>query len=159
MPFKTYAPKAKDIQEKWYLVDAKDLVVGRLSAAVARIIRAKNDPGLSLHMDHGVNMVIVNAEKVHFTGRKDKPFYRHTGHPGGIVKTLPSQELQGRFPERVLERSIKRMLGKAGPLRASRMKNVRIYKGEHHPHQAQQPITLDIGAWNEKNKKRSRQEW
>jgi large subunit ribosomal protein L13 len=159
MPFSTFSLKAKDVQNKWYLVDAEDLVVGRLSAAVARIMRAKNDPRMTLHMNHGVHVVIVNAEKAYFTGGKDKPHYRHTGYPGGIRKSLPSEVLRGDHPERVLKRSIERMMGKAGPLRRDRMKSIYIYKGSDHPHQGQNPARIDVGSWNVKNKKRSHQEW
>jgi large subunit ribosomal protein L13 len=155
-PLRTFSLKAGDIQPKWYVVDAQDLVVGRLSAAVARIMRGKNDPRLTLHMNHGVHMVIVNAEKVHFTANKDKPLYRHTGYPGDIRHSLPSEVLAGKHPTRVLEKSIERMMGKAGPLRRDRMKNLYIYKGPEHPHQGQNPSHLDIGSWNPKNKRRAK---
>lgn len=158
MPFSTFSLKARDVKPKWYLVDAQDLVVGRLSAAVARIMRSKNDPQVTLHMNHGVRVVIVNAEKVYFTAEKDKPHYRHTGHPGGIKKSLPSDVLRGPNPERVLKKSIERMMGKAGPLRRDRMKNLYVYKGADHPHHGQCPIQMDIGSWNVKNKRRDHQE-
>jgi len=154
MPFSTFSLKAKDVKSKWYLVDAKDLVVGRLSVAIARLMRAKNDPKMTLHMNHGVHVVVVNAEKVYFTAGKDKIHYRHTGYPGGIKTSVPSEILKGNYPERVLKRSIERMMGKAGPLRRDRMKNLYVYAGESHPHQGQSPVPLDVGSWNSKNKRR-----
>merc|ERR1712113_296184 len=117
---------------------------GRLSSIIAKIMRGKTDPQLTPHMNHGIRVVVVNAAKVYFTAGKDKPLYRHTGYPGGIKASLPSQVLQGQYPERVLRKSVERMMGKNGPLRRERMKDLYIYGGDTHCHQAQSPEALDV---------------
>ncbi len=151
---KTFSLKAGDMKPKWYLVDAQDLVVGRVSAVVSKILRGKNEPILTPHMNHGGRVVIVNASKVHFTGEKNKPLYRHTGYPGGIKHSLPLEVLDTPYAGRVLRKSIERMLGKAGPLRRERMKNLYVYAGPNHLHEAQKHVTLDVGSWNTKNRKK-----
>jgi large subunit ribosomal protein L13 len=151
---KTFSLKSGDICPKWYLIDAKDLVVGRLASIIARILRGKTDPTLTPHLDHGGRVVVVNARHVHFTGGKDKPLYRHTGYPGGIKHSLPSDVLAGAHPERVLSKAVERMMGKNGPLRRDRMKNLFIYPESEHVHQAQQPVTLHVRDWNIKNCKK-----
>lgn len=151
---KTFSLRERDVQHSWYVVDAKDLVVGRLASVIAKVLRGKTDPRCTLHMNHGIHVVVVNAEKVHFTGGKDKPYYRHTGHPGGIKSCIPSDLLKGPHFHRVVEKAVERMLGKAGPLRRDRMKDLHVYKGPDHPHQGQKPVLLDVGSWNSKNRKR-----
>jgi large subunit ribosomal protein L13 len=151
---KTFSLKAGDMHPKWYVIDAKDLVVGRVSAVVAKILRGKNEAILTPHMNHGGRVVVINAREVHFTGGKDKPLYRHTGYPGGIKHSLPSEILAGPHPERVMRKSVERMLGKAGPLRRERMKNLYVYSGQEHLHEAQKPVMLDVGSWNVKNRKK-----
>jgi large subunit ribosomal protein L13 len=150
---KTFSLKAGDIRKKWYLIDAKDLVVGRLAAVIAKILRGKNQPCLTPHLDHGDNIIIVNARHVHFTGNKDEPFYHHTGFPGGIKETSSSKILKGDYPDRVMRKAVERMMGKNGPLRRDRMSNLYIYGEDQHPHSAQKPEVLDVGSWNRKNRK------
>ena len=151
---KTFSLKAGDIQQKWHLVDAENLVVGRIASVIAKILRGKDQACYSPHLDHGGCVIIVNASKVHFTKGKDKPLYRHTGYPGGIKHSLPSEVLQGPHAHRVMSKAIERMLGKNGPLRRDRMENLFVYAGPDHPHGAQKPEILDIGSWNSKNRKR-----
>ncbi len=149
---KTYNLKPSDIEKKWVLIDADGLVVGRLASLVAMRLRGKHRPDYTPHMDCGDNVVIVNAEKVIFTGNKrtDKTYYWHTGYPGGIKERTADKLLDGRFPERVLYKAVERMLPK-GPLARKQMSNLRVYAGPEHPHEAQQPATLDIASLNPKN--------
>jgi len=152
---KTFSAKPSDIEKKWVLIDADGLVVGRLAAFIATRLRGKHKPGFTPHMDDGDNVIVINADKVVFTGRKrnDKTYYRHTGYPGGIKERKAHQILDGRFPERVLEKAVERMLPR-GPLGRQQMKNLRVYRGPEHPHEAQQPETIDVAALNPKNSKR-----
>jgi len=149
---KTYSAKAAEIEKRWVLIDAQDLVVGRLAALVAMRLRGKHKPGYTPHMDCGDNVIVVNADKVVFTGRKreQKVYYHHTGYPGGIKERSAKAILEGRFPERVVEKAVERMLPR-GPLFRKILGNLRVYKGEAHPHAAQQPETLDVAALNRKN--------
>ncbi|MCK5042097.1 MAG: 50S ribosomal protein L13, partial [Sphingomonadales bacterium] len=149
---KTYSAKPADIEKKWVLIDAKDLVLGRMSSIVAAILRGKNKPTFTPHMDCGDNVVIINAEKIHLTGKKrsDKVYYRHTGYPGGIKSNSPEEILEGKFPERVVLKAIERMLPR-GPLARQQMRNLKVYVGSDHPHEAQQPEFLDVSAMNPKN--------
>lgn len=151
---KTHSLKAAEIQKEWYLVDATDLVVGRLASRVATILRGKHKPSFTPHMDCGDHVIIINADKVVFTGKKltDKRFYWHTGHPGGIKDRTMEKILGGRFPGRVMEKAIERMITR-GPLGRQQMKNLHIYAGAEHPHSAQQPKILDVAAMNPKNKR------
>jgi len=152
---KTFSAKPSDIEKKWVLIDAEGLVVGRLAAVIATRLRGKHKAGFTPHMDDGDNVIVINADKVVLTGRKrnDKTYYWHTGHPGGIKERKAHQILDGRFPERVLEQAVKRMLPR-GPLARQQMKNLRIYAGAEHPHEAQQPEKLDVAALNRKNTSR-----
>jgi large subunit ribosomal protein L13 len=149
---KTYSAKAKDIVKNWVLIDAEGLVVGRAAAIIANRLRGKHKPTFTPHMDCGDNIVVINAEKVLLTGnkRQDKNYYWHTGFPGGIKARKAHQYLDGKFPERVLEAAVKRMLP-GGPLKRQQMTNLRIYKGTQHPHEAQNPVKLDIKSMNPKN--------
>lgn len=151
---KTYSAKASEIEKKWILIDAEGLVVGRLAALVATRLRGKHKPSYTPHMDCGDNVVIINADKVVFTGKKreDKVYYWHTGYPGGIKERTARALLEGRFPERVVQKAVQRMLPK-GPLGRQQLRNLKVYAGSAHPHEAQQPETLDVGALNSKNKK------
>jgi len=152
---KTYSAKPADIDKKWLLVDAEGLVVGRLAAFIATRLRGKHKPGFTPHMDCGDNIVVVNAEKVVLTGKKysDKTYYWHTGYPGGIKERTARQIIEGKFPERVLEKAVERMMP-GGPLSRQQLKGLRIYAGTEHPHEAQQPTPVDVGALNTKNAKR-----
>mgnify|MGYP000191505921 CR=1 FL=1 len=143
----TRSVKPAEVEKNWHLIDADGLVVGRLAAITANILRGKHKPSYTPHVDCGDHVVIINADKVKFTGRKmtDKRYYKHTGHPGGIKETSPAKVLEGRFPERVLEKAVERMIPR-GPLGRQQMRNLRIYKGTEHPHAAQNPEVLDIGS-------------
>jgi large subunit ribosomal protein L13 len=149
---KTYSAKASDIQKKWVLIDANGLVVGRLASLIALRLRGKHKPTFTPHMDDGDNIIVVNAEKVVLTGRKrDQKVYHHfTGYPGGIKERSAKFILDGRFPERIVEKAVERMLPR-GPLGRKQLGNLRVYKGPEHPHAAQQPETLDIASLNRKN--------
>jgi large subunit ribosomal protein L13 len=148
----TYSAKAADIEKKWVLIDATGLVVGRLASIVAMRLRGKHKPTYTPHVDDGDNVIIINAEKIVLTGRKreDKVYHHHTGYIGGIKERTAKYILESRFPERVMEKAVQRMLPH-GPLGRQQFGNLRVYKGPDHPHAAQQPQVLDIGAMNRKN--------
>ncbi|MEQ8447431.1 MAG: 50S ribosomal protein L13 [Pelagibacterium sp.] len=149
---KTYSAKAGEIDKKWVLIDAEGLVVGRLAAVIATRLRGKHLPTFTPNQDMGDNVIVINADKVKFTGKKldDKRFYWHTGYPGGIKDRTMRELLEGRFPERVVENAVRRMMP-GGPLTRAQLKNLRVYAGAEHPHEAQQPETLDVAALNSKN--------
>ncbi|MCF4098216.1 50S ribosomal protein L13 [Maritalea mediterranea] len=151
---KTYSAKPSEIEKQWILIDATDVVVGRLAAVVATRLRGKHKPSYTPHMDCGDNVIIINADKVKYTGKKldDKIFYWHTGHPGGIKERSMRDLLTGKYPERVLEKAIERMMPK-GPLARQQLKNLRVYAGAEHPHEAQSPEVLDAASLNAKNKR------
>ncbi|MBM3584199.1 MAG: 50S ribosomal protein L13 [Alphaproteobacteria bacterium] len=150
----TYTAKAADIVKKWYIVDAQDLVLGRLAASIAMILRGKHKTTYTPHLDCGDNVVVVNAEKVRVTGKKlaDKVFYWHTGYAGGIKGRTMGETLGGKYPERAIIKAVERMVPR-GPLGRQQMRNLKVYAGPEHPHAAQQPETLDIGSRNAKNKR------
>nr|CRH07841.1 50S ribosomal subunit protein L13 [Candidatus Magnetococcus massalia] len=143
---KTFVAKPENIERKWYVIDAEGMVVGRLATEVARRLRGKHKPTFTPFMDTGDYIVIVNAEKVRFTGNKltDKTYYRHTRFPGGLKSITADKELSGKFPERVLERAIKGMLPK-NRLGRDMYRKLKVYKGAEHPHTAQQPEELKLG--------------
>ncbi len=149
---KTFSQKPAEVEKKWILIDAENLVVGRLASLVANRLRGKHKATFTPHVDDGDNVIIINADKVAFTGKKftDKTYYWHTGHPGGIKERKARDILEGRFPERVIEKAVERMIPR-GPLGRRQMKNLRVYAGPDHPHTAQQPETLDVAAMNKKN--------
>ncbi|KAA5599580.1 50S ribosomal protein L13 [Blastochloris sulfoviridis] len=149
---KTYSAKAGDIDKKWVVIDASGLVVGRLATIIAMHLKGKHLPTYTPHMDCGDNIIVVNAEKVVLTGRKldQKVYYHHTGYPGGIKERSAKSIMAGKFPERILEKAVERMLAR-GPLGRKLMGNLRVYKGPAHPHEAQQPVKLDVAAMNRKN--------
>ena len=149
---KSYLAKPADVTKKWLLIDAKGLVVGRLASLIAMRLRGKHKPTFTPHVDCGDNIIVINAEKVVFTGnkREDKIYYHHTGYPGGIKERSAEFILDGRFPERVVEKAVERMLPR-GPLGRQQLGNLRVYKGEKHPHEAQTPTVLDIASMNSKN--------
>lgn len=151
---KTYIAKPSEIERKWWLIDAENLVVGRLSAIIANILRGKHKPTFTPNLDCGDHVVVINADKVKFTGKKfaNKTYYWHTGHPGGIKERTARQLLEGNFPERVLENSVSRMMSR-GPLQRDIMVKLHIYSGSEHKHQGQNPQVLDIASMNRKNKK------
>jgi large subunit ribosomal protein L13 len=151
---KTYSTKTAEIEKKWVLIDAEGLVVGRLASIIAMRLRGKHKVTYTPHMDDGDNIIVINADKVVFTGKKreDKVYYHYTGFQGGIKERTARFILEGRFPERVVEKAVERMVPR-GPLGRKQMGNLRVYAGTEHPHEAQQPEKLDIGAMNSKNKK------
>ncbi len=151
---KTYTAKPKDIEKDWILIDAEGVVLGRLASIVATRLRGKHKPIFTPHMDCGDNVIVINAAKVKLTGGKaDKDkFYWHTGYPGGIKSRTKTQILEGRFPERVLQKAVERMLPR-GPLGRTVFKNLRVYPGTEHPHEAQKPAILDVASMNPKNKR------
>ena len=151
----TFVQKPAEVEKKWLLIDAEGLVVGRLATIIANRLRGKHKPTFTPHVDDGDNVIVINADKVIFTGKKytDKKFYWHTGYPGGIKERTMRQTLEGRFPERVLEKAVERMVPR-GPLGRRQMKNLKVYAGATHPHEAQQPVVLDVASLNAKNTKR-----
>ena len=150
---KTFTQKPAEVERKTIVVDAEGLVVGRLASFVAKRLRGKHKPTYTPHVDDGDFVVVINADKAVFTGQKreQKVYYRHTGYPGGIKETTPKRIFEGRFPERVVEKAIERMIPR-GPLGRRQLKNLRVYAGAEHPHEAQQPETVDFGSMNSKNK-------
>ena len=151
---KTHSTKTAEIEKKWVIIDATGLVVGRLATIIAMRLRGKHKPSFTPHMDDGDHVIVVNAEKVVFTGKKreDKVYYHYTGFQGGIKERTARFILEGRFPERVVEKAVERMVPR-GPLGRKQMGNLRVYKGPEHPHEAQQPEALDIAKLNRKNTK------
>jgi len=151
---KTFSIKASEIQKNWHVIDAQDLVLGRLAVVVANYLRGKNKPEYTPHMDCGDHVIIINAEKVALTGNKlqDKIFYWHTGHPGGIKQRTAGQILGGQHPERLIQKAVQRMIPK-GPLGRAQLRHLYLYKGPNHPHAAQKPTSLDVAGMNRKNKR------
>jgi large subunit ribosomal protein L13 len=158
MPFRTYAMRKEDIKKDWILIDATDLVLGRLASTIAMVLRGKHKPTFTPHVDCGDNIVVINADKIHITGnkmdRKDgKVYYRHTGYPGGIKSVTAGKILEGKHPERVLWYAVRRMITR-NKLSNKQMANLHIYGGSEHPHAAQQPKLFDFAGINSKNVKR-----
>jgi len=151
---KTYnAPH--DVDHKWVIIDATDVVVGRLASYVAKRLRGKHRADFTPHIDTGDHIVVINADKAKFTGNKlkDKIYYRHTGHPGGIKSTTAGKIMSGRFPERAIEMAVKRMMPRESTLARTQLGKLRVYAGTEHPHEAQQPVAVDFAAMNAKNTK------
>jgi large subunit ribosomal protein L13 len=148
----TYVAKPGEVEKKWVRIDGSGLVVGRLATLVAMRLKGKHKATYTPHVDTGDNVVVINAEKVVFTGKKkdDKIYYSHSGYPGGIKKRTPRRIFESRHPERVLELAIGRMLAR-GPLQRKLMRNLKVYKGAVHPHEAQKPELLDVKSLNRKN--------
>ncbi len=151
---KTFTAKPAEIEKKWVLIDASGLVVGRLASLIAMRLRGKHRPNYTPHVDCGDNVIVINAEKAVLTGRKmdKKVYYHHTGFPGGVKERTAKFIMEGKFPERVIEKAVERMLDE-GPMARQQFSNLRVYKGDKHPHDAQKPETVDIGALNRKNKR------
>jgi large subunit ribosomal protein L13 len=149
---KTYSAKPAEVEKKWIVIDAKGLVVGRLASLIAMRLRGKHKPTYTPHVDCGDNVIVVNAEKVVLTGRKvqQKVYQHHTGHIGGIKERTAKFILEGRHPQRVVEKAVERMLPR-GPLARRQLGNLRVYKGPDHPHAAQQPEKLEVASLNRKN--------
>jgi large subunit ribosomal protein L13 len=149
---KTFSAKPSDLDKKWLLIDAEGLVLGRLATIIANRLRGKHKPSYTPHMDCGDHVVVVNAEKVALTGNKaaNSIYYWHTGFPGGIKGRSKGAILAGKHPERVIMKAVERMVPR-GPLGRQIMGHLRVYAGTAHPHEAQQPVALDVAAMNRKN--------
>jgi large subunit ribosomal protein L13 len=149
----TRSIKPAEVEKKWHLIDADGLVVGRLAVVIANLLRGKHKPSFTPHVDCGDHVVVINAEKVRLTGNKlaQKTYYKHTGHPGGIKEITAAKVLEGRFPERVLEKAVERMVPR-GPLGRQQMRALHLYAGAEHPHAGTQPQPLDVASMNRKNK-------
>jgi large subunit ribosomal protein L13 len=152
---KTYSAKPSEVEKKWWIIDAQDVVLGRMSAEIAKILRGKHKPMFTPHIDTGDNVIVINAEKVKLTGNKCDAdiFYWHTGYPGGIKQRTKGQILDGAHPERVVMKAVERMMPKESPLARAQMKKLHVYAGTDHKHEAQKPEVLDIAAKNPKNKR------
>ena len=152
---KTYVAKPADVDKKWIVIDAEGLIVGRLASIIATRLRGKHKPIFTPHVDCGDHVVVVNADKVVFTGNKmqNKKFYWHTGYPGGIKERTMEKILGGKHPERVVMKAVERMMPKESPLARSQMTKLKVYAGTDHPHEAQNPEALDVAAMNRKNKR------
>ena len=149
----TKTAKPSEVERKWHLIDAEGLVVGRVATIIANILRGKHKPSFTPNIDCGDHVVVINADKVRFTGRKlqQKIYYKHTGYPGGLKETRADKVLEGKFPERVLEKAVQRMIP-AGPLGRAQIKKLHLYNGPEHPHAGQEPQVLDVASMNRKNK-------
>lgn len=150
----TTSLRPAEVEKKWIVVDAENVVLGRLASQIALRLRGKNKPQFTPNVDCGDNVIVINADKVHLTGKKreDDLFYWHTGYPGGIKSRSKGQILDGKHPERVVEKAVERMMPR-GPLGRKQMKNLRVFAGAEHGHEAQQPEVVDIASQNPKNKR------
>ncbi len=151
---KTLSLKPAEVKKQWIVIDAEGVVLGRLAAVIANRLRGKHRPDYTPHVDCGDHVIVINADKVRVTGKKyeDKVFYWHTGYPGGIKQRTVRQQIEGRFPERVLEKAVERMVPR-GPLGRRQMGHLHVYGSAQHPHDAQQPVVLDVAGMNPKNKR------
>ena len=149
----TASLKPADVEHKWIVIDAENAVVGRLASFIAMRLRGKHRADYTPHVNCGDFVVVVNADKVKFTGKKlsDKIYYWHTGHPGGVKQRTAGAILDGKYPERVLEKAVERMLPKESPLARKQLTHLRIYAGATHPHEAQNPEVVDFKALSRKN--------
>lgn len=147
--------KTAEVEKKWILIDAEDVVLGRLATFIAMRLRGKHLPTYTPHIDCGDNVIVINAEKIALTGNKRnaKTYYWHTGYPGGLKERTADKILDGRFPERVMKKAVQRMLPKESPLARKQLSNLRIYAGSEHPHAAQEPQVIDFKALSSKNTK------
>ncbi len=144
--------KKKDIKKDWYIINAEDAAVGRLASFISKVLRGKNKPTFNPHIDNGDFVVVTNIEKIKFTGKKfkEKKYYRHTGHPGGIKETSPLNLFNKNKTEEILKLAVKRMLP-GGPLAKKQLTKLKIYSGEKHPHEMQKPKIIDFKKLNKKN--------
>jgi large subunit ribosomal protein L13 len=149
---KTVFAKSGSVRGDWFLVDASEKTLGRLATQIAHRLKGKHKADYSPHVDMGDHIVVLNAEKIRVTGRKltDKFYYHHTGYIGGIKERTARQIMDGKFPERIVEKAVERMLPR-GPLGRVQFGNLRVYPGPEHPHEAQKPEPLDVAAMNRKN--------
>jgi large subunit ribosomal protein L13 len=140
----TYMAKTGEVDRQWYVIDATDLVLGRLASQVAHMLRGKHKPTFTPHVDTGDNIIVINAEKIRLTGKKlDKKFYRyHTGYPGGL-KEISYRNLMASKPEFALKEAVRGMLPK-GPNGYKMLKKLHVYRGAEHPHAAQKPVEFSV---------------
>ena len=152
LSYKTISANKETAKKEWVVVDATDQIVGRLCSKVAKLLRGKYKPNFTPHVDCGDNVIIINAAKVVFSGKKetDKVYYWHTGYAGGIKQRTVRERLESKYPERVIEKAVERMITR-GPLGREQMRNLHVYAGAEHPHEAQQPEVLDVKVLNKKN--------
>ena len=153
---RTYSARPSDVKRLWYVIDASDMIVGRLASQLAILLRGKHKPMFTPHIDCGDNVVVVNVEKARLTGRKhtDKLYHRHSGYPGGIKSVSARNILEGRRPERLVYKAVQRMIPR-GPLGRSQLGKLHLHCGSTHPHVAQQPVSIDLASRNRKNVLRS----
>lgn len=146
-----------EVEKKWIVIDAENVVTGRLASFIAMRLRGKHLPKYTPHIDCGDHVIVINAEKVHLTGKKlsDKVYYRHTGYPGGLKEVTAGKILEGRFPDRVMRKAVQRMLPKESPLARQQLSNLHVYAGAEHKHEAQKPEVIDFAAQNPKNVRRN----
>lgn len=151
----TYSAKPAEVQKKWLLIDAEGVVVGRLASEVAKILRGKNKPTFTPHIDTGDHVIIINSDKAKLTGKKytGKVYHRHTGHPGGIKEATPEFLTSTGKSNRIIEKAVERMLPKESPLARQQLTKLRVYTGAEHPHEAQNPEVYNFAAKNPKNKR------
>ncbi len=144
--------KKKDIKNNWYLVNAKDLVVGRLAAYISVVLRGKNKPQYNPNQDNGDFVIVTNIEKLKFTGKKfeNKKYYKHTGYPGGIKSINPKNLTEKNKSQDILKYAVKRMLP-GGPLAKKQLSKLKIYYGDKHPHETQNPVEINFSEINKKN--------
>ena len=141
----TVSLNPKDVAKQWLLIDAENVVLGRLASNVSKILRGKHKANYTPHVDCGDNVVIINAEKIKLTGNKlsNKKYYWHTGYPGGIKETTAKKIIEGKNPDRIIRLAVKRMIPK-GPLGRQQISNMKVYCGENHPHDSQAPKKFNI---------------
>ena len=146
--------KPAEVVRQWYIVDATGKTLGRLSTQIATVLRGKNKPTYTPNVDCGDYVIVINAEKVKLTGKKreNDVFFWHTGYPGGIKQRTKAEQLDGKYPGRVIEQAVERMLPKS-KLGRKQFSNLRVYAGTEHPHEAQKPEVLDVASMNPKNKR------
>tara|TARA_X000001036_G_scaffold138605_1_gene131371 strand:+ start:289 stop:750 length:462 start_codon:yes stop_codon:yes gene_type:complete len=144
--------KKKDIKKDWYIINAENAVVGRLAAYISSVLRGKNKPTFNPHIDNGDFVVVTNIDKIKFTGKKfkDKKYYKHTGHPGGIKETTPLLMKEKNKTQDILKLAVKRMLP-GGPLAKKQLTKLKIYSGDKHPHEIQNPKKVDFDKLNKLN--------
>ncbi len=144
--------KKKDIKKDWYLIDAQNIAVGRLAAYISKVLRGKNKASYNPHIDNGDFVVVTNIEKIKFSGKKfkNKKYYRHTGHPGGIKEMTPLSLKEKNKTEEILKLAVKRMLP-GGPLAKKQLSKLKIYNGEKHPHEIQKPKIINFEKFNKQN--------
>ena len=144
--------KKKEIKKDWYIINAENAAVGRLASFISKVLRGKNKPTYNPHIDNGDFVIVTNIDKIKFSGKKfkDKKYYRHTGHPGGIKETTPLNLKNKNKSSEILKLAVKRMLP-GGPLAKKQLTKLKIYTGENHPHTAQNPTMIELGKLNSKN--------